>query len=245
MPEHTSVATSYARALADPVRLRIVATLGQGPRTIASLARELDVSRQRVSRHVRALAGMGLVRGTDDEPQTYELLREPVIWEQAWSELPLPVRRESIATSLTHILASASAAVDTGGFDRPDCYLTRTSLRMSEELWRELAEQLSQIVRRLDAAEDDPAGTPATVVTMLFSGEHTDATSPESPPAEFDDAEARERTYSLVEEVAHLVASDDPAPWDRLAALFEQGRLIARAAASLEDARQPAPADAQ
>jgi hypothetical protein len=243
VPEHTSVDSRHARALADPVRAGIVAALGQGPRTIASLARDLDVSRQRVARHARALAGMGLVRVSDDHPRTCELLREPVVWEKAWSELPLPVRRETIANSLTHIFAAASASVDAGGFDRPDCYLTRTTLRMSEELWGELAEQFGETVRRLDAAEEDPGGTPATVVTMLFSGDHTDMAPPESPPEDFDDAEARVRSYGVVEEMAALIASDEPVPWDRVAALFERGRLLARAAASLGDARQPSAAE--
>jgi DNA-binding transcriptional ArsR family regulator len=245
MPEQTSVATSYARALANPVRLGIVGALAQGPRTIESLSRQLDTRKDRVRRHARVLEGMGLVQATDAQPRTYELVREPVVWEQAWSELPIPARRETMAAILTHVHATASAAVDAGGFDRPDSYLTRSSLRVSEELWREIAELLGDTVRRLDAAEDDPNGTPATVVTMLFSGEHADTTTRESPPPDFDAAEARERTYEIVEEVTDIMARDAPMSWDRAAALFEQARLIARAAASLDDARQPAPADPQ
>jgi DNA-binding transcriptional ArsR family regulator len=245
VPEHTSVATTYARALADPIRLAIVAALAEGPRSVDSLARQLDVSKQRIGRHARALAGMGLVRATDDGSRTYELVREPVIWEEAWDELPIPARRECRAAGLAYVQAAATAAIDAGGFDRPDSYFTRTSVRMSEEVWGQVAERLGEMLRWLDEAEDDPNGTPATVVTMLFSGEHADTTTRESPPPDFDAAEARERTYEIVEEVTDIMARDAPMSWDRAAALFEQARLIARAAASLDDARQPAPADPQ
>lgn len=245
MPEQTSVATTYARALADPIRVGIVAALADRPRTVDSLARELDVSKQRIARHTRALAGMGLVRATADGSRTYELLREPVMWEQAWDELPLPARRECLAASLAMVQASATAAIDAGGFDRADSVFTRTAVRMSEENWRQVVERLAEMLRWLGEVEDDPDGTPATVVTMLFSGEHADTAPSESPPSDFDGAEARERTYEIVEEVTEMMALNEPMSWDRAAALFEQARLIARAAASLEDARQPAPTDAQ
>ena len=240
MPEQTSIATNYARALADPVRLGIVAALGTGPRTIDSLARQLDVSKQRVSRHARALAGMGLVRATDDQSRTYELLREPVIWEQAWDELPIPARRECRAAGLAYVNAAATAAIDEGGFDRPDSYFTRTTVRMSEELWCQVAERLGDMLRLLDAADDDPNGTPATVVTMLFSGGHADEAVPDAPAPEFSEEEALESTWDLVEALDSEATDQLPVRWNRIAALAEQLRLVARAAACLNEANQPA-----
>jgi DNA-binding transcriptional ArsR family regulator len=240
MPEQTSIATNYARALADPVRLGIVAALDNGPRSIDSLARQLGVSKQHVSRHARALAGMGLVCANDDESRTYQLLREPVIWEQAWDELPIPARRECRAAGLASVNAAATAAIDAGGFDRPDSYFTRTTVRMSQELWCQVAERLGDMLRFLDAADDDPSGTPATVVTMLFSGEHADAAPPETQAPEFGEDEAREHTYELVEQLTELMAGLEPSPWGRIAALAEQLRLVARAADVLDTANQPA-----
>lgn len=243
MPQHTSIAGNYARALADPVRLGIVAALASGPRTLDSLARDLDTSKRRLSGHARALAEMGLIRAIAERPRTYELLREPVLWEDASSELPLPAKRETLAAVLTHIHASASAAIDDGGFDRPDAYITRTALRMSDALWQEIATQFGDLLRRLDAADDDPDGTPATVVTMLFSGEHAESTAPGTPSPNFSESEARERTYDVVEALSDLMIDVESLPWDRIAALGEQLRLVGRAAASLEDARRTAPAE--
>lgn len=217
--------------------------LGQGPRTVDSLARQLDVKKERVSRHARALEAIGLVRATERQPRTYELVREPVVWEQAWAELSIPARRAMLAASLARTHVSASAAVDTGGFDAPDSYLTRTTVRVREEQWREIASELGDLLRRLGAIEDDPAGTPATVVTMLFAeeeqGARDDAEEPPSgddaEPPHFGDDEARLEAYGVVEEAAALMSAFDAVPWTKVAALAERLRLVSLAAASLEE----------
>lgn len=242
MAEHSSVAANYARALADPIRSGILASLASGPRSVDSLARELGASKERVGRHARTLAGMGLVEQVGDRPRTYELLRWPVAWETAWAELPLPVRRECLAASLTHVHATATSAVDAGGFDRPDSYLARSTVRMSETLWGEVAAQFGDLLRRLGETEDDPSGTPATVVTMLFAGGHAEE-SKHPPPPEFGRDEARDRICDVAEELIDLGAAGESVTWERVVALGEQLRLIGMAAASLDDARQPAPAD--
>jgi DNA-binding transcriptional ArsR family regulator len=51
-------------ALGDPTRLRLVTRLAtEGPQSITRLAREAPVTRQAVSKHLRALAAAGVVRG--------------------------------------------------------------------------------------------------------------------------------------------------------------------------------------
>ncbi len=52
-------------ALGDPTRLRLVARLSQGgPQSITSLTRGSALTRQAITKHLRVLAGAGLVRGT-------------------------------------------------------------------------------------------------------------------------------------------------------------------------------------
>lgn len=48
-------------ALADPTRRTIFERLGDGPRAVGELARELPVSRPAVSQHLRVLKDAGLV----------------------------------------------------------------------------------------------------------------------------------------------------------------------------------------
>jgi DNA-binding transcriptional ArsR family regulator len=246
MAQPTTVAASYARALADPIRLGIIAALAHRPRTLESLARQLDVSRQRVSVHARALQGMGMVRSTSDAPRTYELLREPIM-EESWGQLPLPARRETIASVLTQIHASAAAATDAGGFDRPDIHLSRASLYLTEEQWCTAAEVLVETFGRLDALNDqgEPGPrTPATAAMMLFTGEHTDETDPpETPAPRFGEEEALQRAWDLVESLDAETIGPAPTRWERIGALAEELRLVARAAACLDSAEQPTAAE--
>jgi DNA-binding transcriptional ArsR family regulator len=63
-PKLAGAAPVFA-ALGDETRLRLVARLGaQGPQSIARLTRGARVSRQAVTKHLRALAAAGLVRST-------------------------------------------------------------------------------------------------------------------------------------------------------------------------------------
>jgi DNA-binding transcriptional ArsR family regulator len=249
MPQHTDIATKYAGALADPIRLGLVAALADRPRTIESLARELEVSESLVLRHARALQTMGLLQSTDETPRKFQLLQEPVFSEGGWEDLPLPARRSVCATVLTQVNAQAVAAVDAGGFDRPDMYLTRTSMRVTEEKWRELASifggTLSALGEMTEAAEADESPDPriqATAVLMLFTGEEHggDAPSDDEPAPDFDEDEAREHAYSIIEALGRDVVAPS-ASWDRIEAMAERLRLVARAAMAFEDARQPAP----
>jgi len=58
-----SEAAPVFAALGDPTRLRIVARLcNGGPQSIVRLSAGEDVSRQAVTKHLRALEGAGLVR---------------------------------------------------------------------------------------------------------------------------------------------------------------------------------------
>ena len=57
-------ATIFA-ALGDPTRLRLVDRLGQGgPQSITRLTDGTGLTRQAITKHLRVLAGAGLVRGS-------------------------------------------------------------------------------------------------------------------------------------------------------------------------------------
>lgn len=250
MPEHTRIAATYVHALADPLRVAIVGALDGGPLTAASLARRLEVAESAVGRHARTLENMGLVRRSGARPPEFELVREPVAWLGTWEDIPVPARRTAAAASLTQLHASATAAIDAGGFDRADMLLTRTSLPVTEARWTAVSRLLHDTLNRLEGsaseAETEATADPqerATAVLMLFRSGRVDAHANEEPPPEFGDEEARERTCDVAEELLELVPSTESVPWERVAALAEQLRLIALAIARADDARQPAPAD--
>ena len=243
MPGHETIASTYARALADPVRLGIVAALADRRYTVQSLARELDVREPEVARHARALETMGLVRLVSAEPRAYELVREPVFTESAWDQLPLPSRRSAAAAMLTQMHALAAAAIDTGGFDRPDMLLTRTSMPVTEQRWRQASALLAETLERLgqlsEAATADETPEPqtrATAVMLLFENAAPEAPGDEPTAPAFGDDEALEHAWNLLEQMGEVTidrAVRPEARWEQVRALSEQLRLVATAALCL------------
>lgn len=235
MPEHTTIASEYASALAHPVRFRMVAALADGPRTIESLASELDASDATILSHADALESLDVLRPTDhpDGTRTYELLRDPILWDEAWGQLPLAALRAAAAAAVTQISAAATAAVDRGGFDREDIHLTRTALRVDEARWRELVTLLASTLHELgdlaEAPEPDGSTGPtfqATAVMMLFTSELGDAAAT-IPDSRWEESHALSRTWELSEELEDLAPRATP-DWSRIEAIAGELQLIAR-----------------
>ncbi|MGW1916319.1 ArsR/SmtB family transcription factor [Streptomyces sp. NPDC002076] len=71
------VLVRFGRALADPIRCRILLALREAPAYPADLADALDVSRTRLSNHLACLRDCGLVVTVPDGRRTrYELADE-------------------------------------------------------------------------------------------------------------------------------------------------------------------------
>ncbi len=85
----TAEAAEVFSALGDPTRLAVVARLcGEGPLSIARLADGAEVTRQAITKHLHALAGAGVVRGSRrGREQIWEL-------ERAGSKSPPLSRRD-------------------------------------------------------------------------------------------------------------------------------------------------------
>lgn len=75
-------------ALGDPVRRRVVETLGKGPLRAGELARAIGMSGPATSRHLRVLRASGLVGvegvAGDARVRVYQLRHEPFIALRAW-----------------------------------------------------------------------------------------------------------------------------------------------------------------
>lgn len=71
------VLARFGRALADPIRCRILLALREAPAYPADLAEALDISRTRLSNHLACLRDCGLVVTVPDGRRTrYELADE-------------------------------------------------------------------------------------------------------------------------------------------------------------------------
>jgi DNA-binding transcriptional ArsR family regulator len=69
------------RLLGDPMRLRILDALRDGPLTIGELARSVDSSQQNVSKHVAQLGAAGIIARTPRGTSVECSIADPTIFE--------------------------------------------------------------------------------------------------------------------------------------------------------------------
>ena len=75
MQKGTEELVSQLRALADPVRLRLVALCARGECSVSELAEVLGLSQPRVSQHLRQLCDAGLLQRFRDGHFVYYRVR--------------------------------------------------------------------------------------------------------------------------------------------------------------------------
>ncbi|MBO0781307.1 MAG: winged helix-turn-helix transcriptional regulator [Ktedonobacteraceae bacterium] len=74
-------------ALAEPMRRRILDLLRKQPRVVGELVELLDMSQPGISKHLRVLREVGLVRVRQDaQRRWYELRPEPLAEIDVWLE---------------------------------------------------------------------------------------------------------------------------------------------------------------
>jgi DNA-binding transcriptional ArsR family regulator len=74
-------------ALAEPMRRRILDLLRERPRVVGELVELLEISQPGISKHLRVLREVGLVRTRQDaQRRWYELRPEPLVEIDEWLE---------------------------------------------------------------------------------------------------------------------------------------------------------------
>lgn len=179
------------KALAHPLRVRILGALERGTASPNELAAELDAPLGNVSYHVRQLASAGLLKLVRETPRRgavehfYSLDATPTVDASAWPDTPAVIRDAVIGGALSEIGQDVVAAAGEGGFDHRDAHLERLALTLDAEGFEAAAHELERLAGRLRAIAADSAtrlaggadsatgGKPALAVTMLL----------EAPPA--------------------------------------------------------------
>ncbi|MCA9726813.1 MAG: metalloregulator ArsR/SmtB family transcription factor [Candidatus Eisenbacteria bacterium] len=73
------------RALSDPTRLAVIATLGKGPKSTSELAKPFDMALPSFTQHLGVLEECGLVRSRKaGRVRTYELDPKPLVAAETW-----------------------------------------------------------------------------------------------------------------------------------------------------------------
>jgi len=149
----------YVKALAHPMRIRILAILKEEQRSPVQLADQLGAPLGTVAYHVRKLYNLGLLelvgtrqrRGATEH--TYRAREHPRFSDEAWASLSPIAKQRMLSAMLQQIGEYASGSAAVGGFDRPDAHITRTALELDERGWTQLAEATKRWLRDVDRIE--------------------------------------------------------------------------------------------
>lgn len=182
------------KALAHPLRVRILGALERRTASPNELAEELGAPLGNVSYHVRQLASAGLLKLVRETPRRgavehyYSLDATPTVEADAWGSTPEVVRDAVIGGALTQIGRDVVGAAGQGGFDREDAHLERLALTLDAEGFDAAARELESLAGRLREIAEDSAtrmagqdgsgdgGTAALAVTMLLEQPASDTT---------------------------------------------------------------------
>jgi DNA-binding transcriptional ArsR family regulator len=188
----------YVKALAHPLRIRILAMLADRSASPVQLSAQLDATLGTVAYHVRTLHSLGLVELVDTRQRRgatehyYRAREHPRFPDDAWAGLAPVAKQRMLSAMLQQIGQYVTASAAAGGFDRSEAHMTRRSLRLDDRAF----EQLAAATRRwLDQAEeigaaaaerlargadgDGAAAVDTGLVLMLFEGRPGDDAPPD------------------------------------------------------------------
>ena len=146
------------KALAHPLRIRMLTVLNQRVASPSELAGELEEPIGNVSYHMRTLADLGMVELVRTEPRRgavehyYKAIERPHLPAQEWATLPASVRRAFSDTTGRQVVDDLASAAKSGGFERDGGRLNRLELKLDQKGWDEIAKLLDDVSARIDKA---------------------------------------------------------------------------------------------
>jgi DNA-binding transcriptional ArsR family regulator len=188
----------FVKALAHPLRVRILAILESRSASPSELAKDLGGTVGNVCYHVQILEKYGMVRLVGRTPgrrgsvaRRYEALGRHRVSDEAWARVPRVVREAHEGAVVAQMIDYVQKAQAEGGFDRSDAHLTRTPLALDVQGWSELAKELLALLgtaerieresaKRLQAV-DHRGEISAGMVVMLFEAADFGAKPPPRP----------------------------------------------------------------
>lgn len=162
-----SLGVSGLRAVAHPVRLRMLSLLTGTAMSAAELARELELTQANASYHLRTLVAAGLVSAAGQERVRGGMAKRyrydmdaPLVGSNDAGEQPLLA--EALATELLRRARRRRP-------DRPGA-TTDAELWVSPEAWEEARDQVAEAARQLHLAARPPrqGGTVHVSATVML-----------------------------------------------------------------------------
>ena len=139
-----------AKALAHPLRARILQRLGERVASPGDLAVELNAPLGVVSYHVRMLRDYECVELVRTEPvrgalqHFYRATARPTLDEAQWRKLPSSLRKELAGAAIQDLVKDLAASADANLLDDPEVMITRTPLELDERAFKKLNKLLAK-----------------------------------------------------------------------------------------------------
>jgi len=149
------ITQQLAKALAHPLRVRILSSLHKGISSPNQLAQELGEPLGNVSYHVKTLLEYDCVELVKTEPRRgavehfYRATERAFISDADWAKIPASARRGISGAILESIGKDSTAALVAGSLDaRDDRHLSHTPLQLDQKGWDEVTALLSETLER-------------------------------------------------------------------------------------------------
>lgn len=156
------ITQQLAKALAHPLRVRILSSLHRGISSPNQLAQELGEPLGNVSYHVKTLLEYDCVELVKTEPRRgavehfYRATDRAFLSDSDWAKIPASARKGISGSILESIGQSATEAMAEGTLDaRSDSHLSDTPLQLDKQGWKELNKVLTETVDKASAIQKE------------------------------------------------------------------------------------------
>jgi DNA-binding transcriptional ArsR family regulator len=158
------ITQQLAKALAHPLRVRILSSLHKGISSPNQLAQELGEPLGNVSYHVKTLLEYDCVELVKTEPRRgavehfYRATERAFFSDSDWAKIPASARKGISGVVLESIGHGATEAMVAGTIEgRTDSHLSDTPLVLDEQGWKDLNKVLTDAVNRGHKIQDEAA----------------------------------------------------------------------------------------
>ncbi len=158
------ITQQLAKALAHPLRVRILTSLHKGISSPNQLAQELGEPLGNVSYHVKTLLEFDCVELVKTEPRRgavehfYRATERAFFSDSDWEKIPASARKGISGAVLEMIGQDSTEALVAGTIDaRSDSHVSRTPLVLDEKGWSELNGLLGETLERAVQIQEESA----------------------------------------------------------------------------------------
>jgi DNA-binding transcriptional ArsR family regulator len=158
------ITQQIAKALAHPLRVRILSSLHKGISSPNQLAQELGEPLGNVSYHVKTLLEYDCVELVKTEPRRgavehfYRATDRAFLSDSDWAKIPASARKGISGVLLESIGQAATEAMAAGTIEaRSDSHLTENSLQLDKKGWNDLSKVLAEAVKRASEIQKEAA----------------------------------------------------------------------------------------